>query len=213
MASRWLRSAKRAASKRALTVALAVALVFPSLNPPAHRSVGGDFAVGGAGSAHQAIELVLPSSQSAVAAEQAAPAWGVSGAVSGGRTAASKAAFVAPWGQEEAGRSGVGGAVGGAGLSPKRELSAAAVRAPSASSRKRFGGKNAKSGEVKDGTKDALRTMATKAGDNGREIAADFGGHIQVWWRLSGCCACAVLVVWPLLLLFLHVVLLLMVVG
>ncbi|CAM9991273.1 unnamed protein product [Scytosiphon promiscuus] len=135
VASRWLRSAKRAASKRALTVALAVALVFPSLSAPAHRSAvgGGDLAVGGAGSAHPAVELVLPSSASAAAAEQAAPAWGF-----------------------------------------------AAVRAPSStSSRKRLGGKSGKSGKVKDGTKDALRSMATKAGDNGREIAADFGGHIQ----------------------------------
>lgn len=182
VASRWLRAAKRAASKRALTVALAVALAFPSLSAaPRYASGGGDFAVGGASSAHSAVELVLPSSGNdhAAASARAMPAsvGGGGGAWAGraqkqqqqprqggggGRTAASRAAFVGPWGEEAAGgRSSKGGSA-----------VAAAVRAPS---------KSGKPSPVKDNTQDALRSMATKAGVNGREIAQDFGGHIQVW--------------------------------
>ncbi|CAM9659383.1 unnamed protein product [Ectocarpus fasciculatus] len=190
LASCWLRAAKRAASKRALTVALAFTLAFPSLSAPRLSPGGSDggLAVGGAGSAHPAAELVLPFSENAAAAEQATSAsvsggargvreqhqqhqGGVSG-VGGGRTAASRAAFVGPWGKEEGDR---GGGAPGARSSSKGGLSAAAVRAPS----KRVGGKKRGKAAENDGTKEALRSMATKAGVNGREIAEDFGGHIQ----------------------------------
>lgn len=192
MASRWLRAAKRAASKRALTVALAVALAFPSINSASFYSSGSGQGVTAAGASssrvHPAVELVLPSSGNAAAAERATPAsvagggrvgmgvkqqqqqqQGVSSgtASSSGRTAASRAAFVGPWGEEAGGgvRSSKGGGV-----------VAAAVRAPSRVAE----GKGGKSGPVTDTTKDALRSVATKAGVNGREIAKDFGGHIQV---------------------------------
>lgn len=199
VASCWLRVAKRAASKRALTVALAVALAFPSLNAASLYSSGSGqgFAAGGASSsrAHPAVELVLPSSGNAAAAERATPAsvagdggvgvggqqrgvnsgtasGGASGA--GGRTAASRAAFVRPWGEE---------AGGGVRSSKGAGAVAAAVRAPS----RVAGGKGGKSGPVTDTTKDALRSVAAKAGVEGRGIAEDFGGHIKV------CCCCCCL--------------------
>lgn len=129
---------------------------------------------------------MLPSSgkDAAAAAERATPAsvrdggraWAgreqkqklqqakLGGGVSGRTAAASRAAFVGPWGEEAR-----GAAVGV--RSSKGAVAAAAVRAPS---------KNAKSAPGEGNTKDALRSMATKAGVNGREIAQDFGGHIQV---------------------------------
>ncbi|CBN75106.1 similarity to sodium/hydrogen exchanger and potassium exchanger [Ectocarpus siliculosus] len=189
LASYWLRAARRVASKRALTVALAFTLAFPSLIAPRFSPGGteGGLAAGGAGSAHPAVELVLPFSENAAAAEQATPAPATGGArgvreqhqqhqgvVSGGagRTGASRAAFVGPWGKEEGDR---GGDAQGARSSSKGGLSAAAVRAPS----KRVGGTKRGKAVEKDGTKEALRSMATKAGVNGREIAEDFWGHIQ----------------------------------
>ncbi|CAM9759632.1 unnamed protein product, partial [Ectocarpus sp. 12 AP-2014] len=190
LASCWLRAAKRVASKRALTVALAFTLAFPSLSAPRFSPGGTErgLAAGGAGSAHPAVELVLPFSENAVAAEQATPASVTGGArgvreqdqqhqggVSGGagRTAASRAAFVGPWGKEEGDRGG--GGAQGARSSSKGGLSAAAVRAPS----RRMGGKKRGKAVENDSTKEALRSMASKAGVNGRAIAEDFGGHIQ----------------------------------
>lgn len=201
LASCWLRAAKRVASKRALTVALAFTLAFPSLSAPRFLPGGteGGLAAGGAGSAHPAVELVLPFSENAAAAEQSTPASVTGGArgvreqhqqhqggVSGGagRTAASRAAFVGPWGKEEGDRGG--GGAQGARSSSKGGLSAAAVRAPS----RRVGGKKRGKAVENDGTKEALRSMATKAGVNGREIAEDFGGHIQVCGIPSSPCCC-----------------------
>ncbi|CAM9624445.1 unnamed protein product, partial [Ectocarpus sp. 13 AM-2016] len=190
LASCWLRAAKRVASKRALTVALAFTLAFPSLSTPRFSPGGTErgLAAGGAGSALPAVELVLPFSENAAAAEQATPA-SVTGGVRGvreqhqqhqggvsggaGRTAASRAAFVGPWGKEEGDRGG--GGAQSARSSSKGGLSAAAVRAPS----RRVGGKKRGKAVENDSAKEALRSMASKAGVNGREIAEDFLGHIQ----------------------------------
>lgn len=176
MASGWLRAAKRTASKRALTVALAFALAFPSLNAP--RYPGG--AVEGAGGVPvgggaPTVGLVLPS-ESSVAVQSAESVAGTRGAQNlarsssaqrsgfgAGRAAGSKAAFVGPWGEE----------AGGGSVQQKGVL-ATAVKAPL-----RRGAKGASS-TVKETPKEALVSVVTSMGENGREIAEEFGGHIKV---------------------------------
>lgn len=178
MASCWLRVAKRAASKRALTVALAFVLAFPSLN--AHR-FSGDGVAGGAGAGSAAIggadapavELVLPSEGAAAERATAVAGPGVAqqrvfGATQGGgiggtgRSAvSSQAAFVGPWGEQ--------------GSAQPNGVVAAAVRAPS-----RFEKKAKEAESMRESPQVALRSLVSTVGANGREIAEDFGGHIQV---------------------------------
>lgn len=178
----WLRTAKRTASKRAITVALAVTLAFPSLNAP--RFSGEGVAAGGgsrSGAGTPAVELVLPSGTAA--AEQATTKVAVEvrqeggervfnaqrGGFGTGPAAASKEAFVRPWGEE-------------VGVRPKGVV-AAAVRAPSR------GGKKSRLEPVKETPTAALRSLVNTVGENGLEIAEEFSGHIQVGWvgyRLVG---------------------------
>lgn len=184
MASGWLRAAKRTASKRALTVALAFALAFPSLNAPRYPGgavEGGGGVPSGAGGGAPTVELVLPSDGSVAvqSAESVAGAGGAQvlarsssaqrGGLGAGRTAGSRAAFVGPWG-EEVGGSGGGGGGGG----QQRGVLATAVKAPL-----RRGAKGASS-TVKETPKEALLSVVTSVGENGREIAEEFGGHIKV---------------------------------
>lgn len=176
MASGWLRAAKRTASKRALTVALAFALAFPSLNAPRYQAAEGLVPGGGSSSGAPGVELVLPS-ESSVAVESVGsvvgsgrgqgPARSSSAqrggfGVGGGRATGSRAAFVGPWGGE------------GNGDGQQRVL-ATAVKAPPL----RRGAKGAPS-TVKETPKEALLSVATSVGENGREIAEEFGGHIKV---------------------------------
>lgn len=181
MASGWLRAAKRTASKRALTVALAFALAFPSLNAPRYPGgavEGGGGVPSGAGGGAPTVELVLPS-ESSVAVQSAEPVAGAGGAqvlarsssaqrggLGAGRAAGSRAAFVGPWG-EEVGSSGGGGG-------QQRGVLATTVKAPM-----RRAAKGASS-TVKETPKEALLSVATSVGENGREIAEEFGGHIKV---------------------------------
>lgn len=177
MASGWLQAAKRTASKRALTIALAFALAFPSLNAPRYPggAVEGSGSVPGGGGA-PTVELVLPS-EGSVAVQPEGSVAGVDGAqglarsssalrgkFGAGRAAGSRAAFVGPWGEEG----------GGGGGGQQGRVLATAVKAPV-----RRGAKGASS-TVKETPKEALMSVATSVGENGREIAEEFGGHIKV---------------------------------
>lgn len=180
MASRWLRAAKCSASKRALTVALAVTLLFPSLNTPRYAEGGGSVAPG-AGHNAPAVELVLPSESAA--AERALPA-GRGGSASsgegilrsasaasqqrvgvgGGRAAPSSSAFVRPMGE---------GSGGSAAVQPNGVV-ATAIKLP-------FRKSQAKKVEpIKETPTEALRSLVTTVSENGREIAEEFSGHIKV---------------------------------
>ena len=173
MASDWLRVAKRTASKRALTVALAFVLAFPSLNAPRYPGgavEGGGGVPGGGGGGAPNVELVVPSDGSIAVQSAESVAGGAQGLArsssaqrsgfGAGRTAASKAAFVGPWGEEAGGG--------------QRGVLATAVKTPL-----RRGAKGASS-TVKETPKEALMSVATSVGENGREIAEEFGGHIKV---------------------------------
>ena len=179
MASGWLRAAKRTASKRALTVALAFVLAFPSLNAPRYPGGaiegGGGAPAGGSGGGAPIVELVLPSESSVAVqpAERVAETGGAQGLArsssaqrggfGAGRAAGSRAAFVGPWGEEA-----------GGGSVQQRGVLATAVKAPL-----RRGAKGASS-TVKETPKEALVSVVTSMGENGREIAEEFGGHIKV---------------------------------
>lgn len=175
MASCWLRAAKTVASKRALTVALAVTLAWPSLSgypgaggvAPASVSGGGSGGSGGS----PVVEVVLPPAESAAATVVA----GDMGAGFGARreAAASRTAFVGPWAQENNAR--------------PEGVMAAAVRTPL-----RVGKKSKVEAVERESPTVALRSLVNTVGANGREIAEEFGGHIHVRGRCSvvGWCVC-----------------------
>lgn len=162
-ATRFLRAVKRRSCQKALAVALAVTLAFPSVHAPARlRSA----AVDGGGSVAP-VEIVVPAEGTAESGRSNAGerhAAGKAGRVHVG-VGGSRAAFIArPQGDEGVGR---------------RTVVAAVTQKK---------GKRAKKDSAKDSTGQTLKSLAQSVGDNGKSIAIDFGGHIQVKSVLG--CSC-----------------------
>lgn len=174
---------KRKAAKQALTVALAVALVFPSLNLPLSLSggagAGNSNPPGGAGTAGTTVEMVLPSQSDA-----ANPP-----------TNLYREAFDSPATRKEGSlvRHSERGPVGSLERAARGRATVGARGVPSRTAfvgpwmREESGILTAESAGSQESTLEMARSLAQGMLNNGREIAEEFGHHLKVC-RVS--CVC-----------------------